>query len=80
MIEVIKMNLVKVKIEKSESGYSAYMDNGLGRHAINGAGKTIIEAINDLHVAIKEIRDMYTEDAKEIPAELIDLSFEYGYD
>ena len=76
------MNKIKVIIEKEEEDrYFAFIFEGLKDHSIAGAGKTEIEAINDLHVALEEVRDMYDEDELEdAPPELIDLLFEYGYE
>ena len=57
--------------------YSAYVSEGLENHAINGQGKAELDAINDFHVALEEVREMYNKDDEETPLELIDLSFEY---
>ena len=76
------MNKVKVIIEKGKDHYSAFVSEGLENHAISGTGQTEIEAINDLHVALEELREMHTEedlDDFEVPSELIDLLFEYSY-
>ena len=72
------MNKVKVIIEKGKDHYSAFVSEGLENHAISGTGQTEIEAINDLHVALKEMREMYIENGEDEPLELIDLVFEYS--
>ena len=74
------MNKVKVIIEKGKDLYAAFVSEGLENHALNGTGLTEIEAINDLHVALEEMREMYIEDGEDEPLELIDLVFEYGYE
>lgn len=71
------MNKITVTIEKGKDMYSAYVSEGLENHAINGQGKTELEAINNFHVALEEVSEMYNEDGEETPLELIDLSFEY---
>lgn len=73
------MNKVTVIIEKGNDNYSAYISE-LKNHAINGSGKTVIDAINDFHIALKEMREMYIEDGEREPLELVDLLFEYVYD
>lgn len=74
------MNKVKVIIEHGKDHYAAYVSEGLKGHAINGTGKTALEAINDFHIALKEVREMYIEDGENEPVELIDLLFEYSYE
>ena len=74
------MNKVIVNIEKGKDMYSAYVSEGLENHCINGQGKTELEAINDFHVALVEVKEIYLEDKEKIPQELIDLSFEYKRD
>jgi len=74
------MNKVKVTIENGKDLWAAFASEGLNDHAINGTGKTEIEAINDFHIALEEVREMYIEDGEETPGELIDLIFEYSYE
>ena len=71
------MNKIIVNIEKGKDMYLAYVSDGFENHAINGQGKTELDAINDFHVALEEVRENYMEDKEKIPQELIDLSFEY---
>lgn len=71
------MNKVKVIIEKGKDHYSAYVSEGLEHHAISGTGQTEIEAINDMHVALEELRESYIEYGQKVSPELIDLLFEY---
>lgn len=71
------MNKIIVTIEKGKDMYSAYVSEGLENHAINGQGKTELDAINDFHLALVEVKEIYLEDNDRMPLELIDLSFEY---
>ena len=72
------MNKIIVTIEKGKDMYSAYASaKGFEELAISGQGSTEIEAINDFHVALDGIRELYNEIGVSSPLELIDLTFEY---
>ena len=72
------MNKIIVTVEKGKDLYSAYSSNkGFKDLAINGQGSTEINAINDFHVALDGIRELYNEIGVSAPLELIDLTFEY---
>lgn len=74
------MKKLAVVIEKGKDLYAAYVAKGLKDHALNGTGTSVSEAIEDLNVALKEVREMYEEDGEPLPAELHDIKFEYKYD
>ena len=71
------MKTLQVVIEKGKDLYAAYVAKGLKDHALNGTGTSVSEAIEDLNVALKEVREMYEEDGDPIPEELQDIEFEY---
>ena len=74
------MRKLTVVIEKGPSHYAAFVSKGLKNHALSGTGNSVKEAIEDLHEALEEIREMYTDDGMEVPKELQDVKFEYKYD
>jgi len=47
---------------------------------IIGSGNSVKEAIADFENSVKEIVKFYKEDGLELPAELIDIKFDYKYD
>ena len=55
----IQMKEIKVFIEKSEYGYSAYMDDTPIDYSCLGEGKTVEETIKDFNQAYAEMRDHY---------------------
>lgn len=49
-------------------------------HSIIGEGKTVLEAKEDFLNSFFEMITSYTDDGKEIPSELKNISFEFKYD
>ena len=47
---------------------------------IIGEGSTVAEAKTDFENSVKEVIESYADCGKELPAELIDIEFEYKYD
>lgn len=75
--ELIKnMKTVKVYIEKSQYGFSAYMDDTPLDYSCLGEGKTVVETINDFKKAYDEMRAHYAEKNK--PFE--EINYEFYYD
>jgi predicted RNase H-like HicB family nuclease len=70
------MKKVKVLIEKSDYGFSAYMDDTPLSYSCIGEGKTVEEAIADFRLAYADMRDYYREEGK--PFE--EIEFEFYYD
>ena len=69
------MKTVKVFIEKSDYGYSAYMDDTPLDYSCIGEGKTVEDTINDFKAAYQEMKDYYRKEGK--PFEEIDCEFYY---
>ena len=69
------MKEVKVFIEKSSYGYSAYMDDTPLGYSIIGEGKTVEQAIDDFNLSYADMRDYYERQGK--PFEEIQYSFYY---
>jgi len=69
------MKKVKVFIEMSEYGYSAYMDDTPLDYSCIGEGKTVEETVADFNAAYAEMRTYYQQEGKEF--EEIQLSFYY---
>ena len=67
------MKKVRVFIEKSEYGYSAYMDDSPLDYGCIGEGKTVEETIADFQSAYDEMREHYKEKGKEF--EEVELEF-----
>lgn len=67
---------VKVFVESSEYGYSAYMENAGMDYACIGEGKTVEEAIRDFEDSYNEIKEYYS--AQKI--DFCEAEFEYYYD
>ena len=67
---------VKVFVESSEYGYSAYMENTGLDYACIGEGKTVEEAISDFEDSYKEIKEYY----KGQQLDFCEAEFEYYYD
>lgn len=76
----MKKRKVEVIIEKGKDLFAAYVSKGLKDHPLNGTGTSVSEAIEDLNVALKEVREMYEEDGEPLPVELHGIKFEYKYD
>ena len=70
------MKTVKVYIEKSQYGYSAYMDDTPLDYSCLGEGKTVEETINDFNNAYNEMREYYAKEGK--PFE--EIRYEFYYD
>ena len=68
---------VRVFIERSNDGYSAYMpdDNNLP-FGLTGDGKTAQEAMQDFLLARDEMKEFFIEEGKEFP----EVEFDFGYD
>ena len=58
------MKTVKVYIERSQYGYSAYMDDTPLDYSCLGEGKTVEETINDFNNAYNEMREHYAKEDK----------------
>ena len=69
------MKKVKVFIEKSDYGFSAYMDDTPLDYGCTGEGKTVDETIADFRQAYADMRDYYREEGK--PFEEIEYEFYY---
>lgn len=72
----LKMKQVKVYIEKSEFGFSAYMDDTPLDYGCIGEGKTVEDAIADFNAAYSEMRAYYAQTGK--PFE--EIHYEFYYD
>ena len=72
----IIMKTVKVFIEKSEYGYSAYMDDTPLDYSCIGEGKTVRETINDFKESYNEMKEFFLSSGKEFE----EVSFEFYYD
>lgn len=70
------MKTVKVFIEKSKYGYSAYMDDTPLDYSCLGEGKSVEEAIDDFHTAYKEMEDYYIKSGKCFES----IKYEFYYD
>lgn len=71
----MKMKHVKVFIEKSEYGFSAYMEDADLDYGLFGEGKTVEEAIDDFKKSYDGMREYYEEMGK--PFEEIQYDFYY---
>lgn len=69
------MKTVKVFIEKSEYGFSAYMDDTPLDYGCIGEGKTVEETISDFKSAYAEMREHYAREGKSF--EEIEYTFYY---
>lgn len=58
------MKTVKVYIEMSEYGYSAYMEETSLDYGCIGEGKTVKETVDDFYGGYEEIRQYYKEEGK----------------
>ena len=70
------MKRVKVFIEKSSFGYSAYMDDTPLSYSVLGEGKTVEEAIDDFNKSYAGMREYYERHDK--PFE--EIRYEFFYD
>lgn len=69
------MKKVKVYIEKSEYGFSAYMDDASLSYGLFGEGKTVEETIEDFNLSYQDFKKIYAEWGK--PFEEIEYEFFY---
>ena len=70
------MEKVKVFIEKSEYGYSAYMDDSNLDYGCIGEGKTVDETMKDFMSSYDEMKAYYAEEGKHFT----EAEFEFCYD
>ena len=70
------MKKVKVFIELSSYGYSAYMDDTPLDYSIIGEGKTVEETIEDFKAAYGEMREYYESIGKYFE----EVDYEFYYD
>ena len=70
------MKRVKVFVESSSYGYSAYMDQSDMDYSCIGEGKTVEEAIHDFEDSYEEIKDYYLKEN----LVFTEAEFEYYYD
>lgn len=70
------MKHVKVYLEKSSYGYSAYMDDTPLSYSVCGEGKTVEEAIDDFNKSYVGMREYYERHGK--PFE--EIQYEFFYD
>lgn len=69
------MKKVKVYIEQSEYGFSAYMDDTSLSYGLFGEGKTVEETIEDFNLSYQDFKKIYAEWGK--PFEEIEYEFFY---
>lgn len=69
------MKKVKVYIEKSEYGFSAYMDDTSLSYGLFGEGKTVEETIEDFNLSYQDFKKIYAEWG--MPFEEIEYEFFY---
>lgn len=70
------MKKIKVFIEKSEYGFSAYMDDTPLNYACLGEGKTVEETIEDFNQSYAGMREYY----KEVGKYFEEVEYEFFYD
>ncbi|MBO6249139.1 MAG: helix-turn-helix transcriptional regulator [Bacteroidales bacterium] len=70
------MKKVKVFIEKSEYGFSAYMDDTPLSYSVLGEGKTVEETIDDFNKSYVGMRDYYERHGKAFE----EIEYEFFYD
>lgn len=70
------MKKVKVFIEKSSYGYSAYMDDTPLTYSVIGEGKNVEEAIDDFNKSYVGIREYYESNGKAFE----EIEYEFYYD
>ena len=70
------MKHVKVFIEKSSYGYSAYMDDTPLSYSVFGEGKTVEEAIDDFNKSFVGMREYYERHGKAFE----EIEYEFFYD
>ena len=70
------MKQIKAYVEKSDYGFSVYMEDNDLDYGIIGEGKTATEAINDFRQAYEEMREYYKDEGKDFE----EVNFEFVYD
>ena len=70
------MKTVKVYIEMSDYGYSAYMEDTRLNYGCIGEGKTVKETVDDFYGGYEEIKKYYSDAG--MPFE--EVQFEFYYD
>ena len=70
------MKQIKAYVEKSDYGFSVYMEDNDLDYGIIGEGKTATEAINDFRQAYEEMREYYKDEGKNFE----EVNFEFVYD
>lgn len=70
------MKKVRVFIEKSEYGFSAYMDDTPLSYSCLGEGKTVEETVADFNQSYAEMREYYHENGKHFE----EIEYEFFYD
>ncbi len=58
------MKYVKVFIEPSQYGFSAYMDDAQLKYGCIGEGKTINQTVNDFNMAYAEMKESFIKDGE----------------
>lgn len=70
------MKQIKIFIEPSQYGYSAYMDDNDLDYGLIGEGKTVQETIKDFDLSYDGMREYY----KEIGKPFEEIEYEFFYD
>lgn len=70
------MKQIKVFIEKSEYGFSAYMDDTPLSYSVLGEGKTVEETIDDFNKSYAGMREYYERHGKVFE----EIQYEFFYD
>lgn len=70
------MKKIKIFIEPSQYGYSAYMEDNDLDYGLIGEGKTVKETIKDFDLSYEGMRDYY----KEIGKPFEEIEYEFFYD
>ena len=73
---IMDMKKVKVFIEKSDYGFSAYMDDSPLSYSCIGEGKTVEETIDDFNLSYSDLKKYYEEIGKEFE----EIEYEFFYD
>ncbi len=70
-----KINVTAIVEKASDGGYSCYVQEDFDGFGLSGYGDTAKEAISDLMLAYKEIKEIRSEEGLETPE--LDISFQY---
>ena len=70
------MKQVKVFVEKSSYGFSAYMDDTPLNYNVIGEGKTVEETIDDFNKSYEGMRDYYERQGKDFE----EIQYDFFYD